>query len=122
MTAEDLKQIYLSQIQNNWFHIKDIEDPDEELQLFALGRATLSIKYIKNPTPRVQMEAVKRTCGMILHIEDPCQEVIDYVLRNQDFIAFKVAWDDIIMKIFKQNTIMVNKWIRYGDRMRSLNG
>jgi hypothetical protein len=120
MTAEDLKQIYLSQIQNNWVHIKDIEDPDEEVQLFALSRATLSIKYIKNPTPRVQMEAVKRTCGMILHIANPCQEVIDYVLRNQDFIAFKKSWDDIIMKIFGQNTIMVNKWIRYGDRMRSL--
>lgn len=120
MTSEELKQSHLSQLQHNWFHIKDIEDPDEEVQLFAISRATLSIKYIKNPTPTAQMDAVKRTCGMILHIEDPCQEVIDYVLSSQDLIIFKNTWDEIITKIFKDNSIMANKWIRYGDRVRTL--
>jgi hypothetical protein len=120
MTLEELKQHHLNLIGTNWINIKDIEDPCEEVQIAAIQKATLSIKYIKTPTLKAQMEAVQRNAGMIIHILSPYQEVIDHILKCQDLIMFKEIWDNSIKSIFKDNSIMVNKWLRYGNNIRSL--
>lgn len=119
MTVEE--QLALIQGSVNWYRIRLIDDPCEEVQLAAITSATQAIMYIKNPTPLVQMTAILRHWDMIVHINNPCNDVIQYFLHHNNPIKHKEFWDNAMRHIF-DNSVMVNKWIRYGDNIRSLNG
>lgn len=59
--------------------VKDLNNPDKEVQIKVCKRNGLAIMFIKNPCLEVQMEAVKQVRVAINYIDNPCEEVKSYV-------------------------------------------
>jgi hypothetical protein len=77
------------------------------------------------PTRVVQSYCVLRTWQCIYYIiDDPClsltKEAENSLFSNQDFIETNELYDEIVHKYFKDNSILMNKWLRYAKNMREL--
>lgn len=67
--------------------IRNIENPDEELQLIAVRKNGTTIKYIKNPSFDVKKEAVINNALSIEYIENPEEEI--------QVLAVTALWNSI---------------------------
>lgn len=77
------------QIRKNPAFLKDLEDPDEELMLFAVKNAWNSLKYFKEPAPKVRMAALESKGWAIQFIRDPSQEEkLMAVTRDADALQY----------------------------------
>jgi hypothetical protein len=106
-------------ILTNPYSIQAIEDPTERVQLAAVDSDGYSIRFIKNPTEQVQLVAVERRGHRIKYITNPTPAAIKIALTDFDFIADDEVYDSEVRRLFANNAIMMKKWLRYGETMRS---
>jgi hypothetical protein len=117
----DVESFYLRECSRDGDYIQYIDDPSEEVQLAAVNHTSSSIQYIKCPTERVQMCVMYRSISNIVCIQSPCKQAMDYLLTNEDLITLNFeGYKAMVLLLFKDNSIMVNKWLRYGNNIRLL--
>ncbi len=92
----------LEAVKKNWYSIRYIQNPTEEMQLEAVRQYGESIEYIKNPTQKVQLEAVKQDKGAIRHINNPNEEVQLEALKRWNTIYYiKNPTQKVALEAFK---------------------
>lgn len=69
------KEQILSKLKSNPEYIEELDNVDEEFNLFIVKNNGNNIKYIKNPSKEVQKQAVSNTPLCIKYIEDVDMEV-----------------------------------------------
>ncbi len=64
--------------------------------------------------------AIKKQPKYITYfIPNPTTEMIKYALTNPSVIEDKQFYESTVRKLFANNTLLMKKWIRYGEAMRS---
>lgn len=84
-------------ISKNGFVISDLENPSEELQLIAVNDHPHTITSIKHPTDNV----------IAASLTDPRN-----FLHEQTYASFVFN----VKKLFSDNELVRNKWLRYGKK------
>ncbi|MCK9369671.1 hypothetical protein M0R04_07165 [Candidatus Dojkabacteria bacterium] len=111
--------VKLAAVWNDASALQYIDNKSEALQLMAVKQWGPAIVYILNPSEAVQMAAVKCISGSIQYIEHPKDSVIKTALTDPGFIFQSDNYNKEVMRIFKDNTLLMKKWIRYGKVMRN---
>ncbi len=118
--ADEQKQ--LKAVQHDYTAIGDIKNPSENVQLMAVCTNGLSIKYLYQngiePSEVVQMAAVSRAGSAIAYIPNPSNNVLMTAFKNPSFVKSKF-YDKMVKQYFKDNTMLMKKWLRYGETMRN---
>ncbi len=137
----------ITMVKRNGFNIKKITNPSEAVQIAAVTNNGNAIHTIINmgiiPKEAVQLAAVKQNPHMIRSLENPSEAVqmvvagdayaswlVTYIhnpsplairtsLTNQQFINAQSAYEEAVKVIFKDNNILMKKWLRYGENMRT---
>jgi hypothetical protein len=87
------------------------------------------IKYNEAPIDEdVKMAAVKTYGGAIVWIPNPSNELLKVALVDPTFINLRQAtqngivspYDSFVKEHFKNNSILMNKWLRYAQNIRDL--
>ena len=69
-------------VKQNVWAIEYINNPTNEICLYAVKRKSITIKYIDNPSEEVQLEAVKNNANNIEYIKNPtkemCMQILEY--------------------------------------------
>ena len=97
--------------------IEHIKNPTERVQLDAVHRSPHSIGYIKNPTEKVQIAAVTHSWRNVLRIDNPTKKVKFVVLTDIEAIMHP-KYNYVVEQLFPNSSILVDKWIKYGERVR----
>jgi hypothetical protein len=127
-----------------------IINPSENVQLMVAGKYPRLMGYIKNPTETVQqyiidntddfiyiqnpsnamlLRAVRKQGGLLLlnalnlqHFkEQPSKELINTALTDSNFIKkIPKRYEMLVQRLFKDNTVLMNKWLRYAENIREL--
>ena len=96
----------------------------EEEQRQLVSDMPAAIRKIKNPSEAVQRIACRANGSYIHEIMrkgiKPSKEVITTALTNDNMLelARTEIYDDIVKQLFPTSSLLVNKWIKYGDFMR----
>ena len=107
MLSDEIKE----QIRKNPAFLKELEDPSEELMLYAVSSAWNNLKYFKEPTGNVRMTALKSKGWAIQFIDDPTkEEKLMAVSKDADALQYFSEADCEV-----QLTAVKNSWraIRY---------
>jgi hypothetical protein len=93
-------------------------------QVAAIQKKPSDFAYIldinSNPPDELKLAAIKGHGGWIEHIQDPTPEMIKAALTEHNFVTNEIKYDPYIKKLFKDNSIMMNKWLRYAENVRSM--
>ncbi len=73
----------------------------------------------KGKTEEEQLAAVKQDGRAIRYIDNPSMEVIKIALTNQTLIDDVYTYNNQVKRLFANNALLMNKWLRYGENMRS---
>jgi hypothetical protein len=99
--------------------IKKIKNPSEAVQLASLkSYGWCNLKYIENPTEAVQLTAVSYSGYAIMYIENPPPNLIKIALTQTNLINSPPKYEEVVNKLFRNNTLLMKKWLRYGEAMR----
>jgi hypothetical protein len=96
-----------------------IKTPTEAAQLRAVTRYAWNIEHIENPSEAMKLAAVKSSGYVISTIRNPSPELINVALREQSLINNKERYESWVDVFFKDNAILMKKWLRYGETMRA---
>jgi hypothetical protein len=96
-----------------------ISNPSETVQLAAVAANGFAIKFIKNPCEAAQLASVSKVGSAIRYIENPSNKVILIALKQPNFIRRRDDYAMIVKDLFKDNTILINKWLRYAEMVRN---
>lgn len=89
------------------------ENPDVLTILVSLGI---------NPSEDVQLTAVEQ-CGsfVITVLKNPIKRVVEVALVEPNFIKnWPDTYAEFVKYYFKDNTLLINKWLRYAETARTL--
>jgi hypothetical protein len=112
--------VQLAAIAENDWAIQFIMNPSEIVQLAAVTQNGYAIQHIENPSEAVQLAAVTKFVDAIEYIENPTQLVIKTILTNPIVIYDNQKYyERLVKEIFKDNTLLMKKWLRYGETMRN---
>jgi hypothetical protein len=111
--------VQIAAVEQEPFAIEDIKNPSEAVQLAAVKRNAYSIKFIENPSVEVQIAAVKQNGCAIKYIPNPVPLVVMTALKSKRLIQLKPRYESFVKETFKDNTILMKKWLRYGETMRN---
>ncbi|MCK9369670.1 hypothetical protein M0R04_07160 [Candidatus Dojkabacteria bacterium] len=102
------------------FEAIDWNTKSEKQQIAMLvGGMGYKISSIKNPSEAVQLAAINLNAWNITYINRPTHTVIKLALSNLcTYSNNKDGYDMLVTKLFKDNTLLARKWIRYGNTMR----
>ncbi len=92
----------------------------EREQIELVSANGWAIKHMQNPAEAVQLAAINHTGYAIRYIRNPTQEALLLGLKSQDFIYDQPAYDRFIKLQFANNTLLMKKWLRYGQTMREV--
>jgi hypothetical protein len=114
------EKVQLVAVQRDPFSIYYIKNPTEKVQLLAVSLNAYTIRSIKNPSEAVQLEAIREGNGRVVQfLENPTASAIKAALTQQGLIDDSMDYTRIVKKLFANNTILMNKWLRYGEAMRN---
>lgn len=82
-----LLELQWDKLKSNVWTIDHIENPTEEMCLFAVSRAWNTLKYIKSPTYEVIRKAIDTKGWAIQYVENPLEEL--------QIMAVEKDWDSI---------------------------
>jgi hypothetical protein len=105
-------------VTRDWRGISTILNPSEAVQLAAVCDNGFSIQFIKNPPETVQLAAVSRVGSAIKYIKNPSQLVLTTALKQKRFMRSEPYYEDFVREYFKDNQLLIKKWLRYRDTMR----
>lgn len=84
-----LDELTKEKIRKSPTFLKDLDNPSEELMLYAVGNAWNNLKYFKNPSSAVRRAALENKGWAIQYIEDPtAEEKLIAVRRDADAIGY----------------------------------
>lgn len=93
----------------------------EQEQIKHVTEEWHNIGDITNPSEVVQIAAVNANSPAIMFITNPTNTVLDMVIPNEYLIvSWPTSHTDLIKKRYKDNTVLMNKWLRYAENIRSL--
>lgn len=72
-------------------------------------------------SPELQMRLVSWNGKCIEYLHNPTNEVVKVALTSEPFIKYwHSAYENFVKRHFKDNTVLMNKWLRYRDNMREI--
>jgi hypothetical protein len=122
-------RVRLAAIEHKYWLTDLIKKPTEHEQMVCLDgvvreydKGTVSYVYIDEDDYAVN--AIWDDTGEVITLfEDPTANVIKRLLTEPMFInaapRFHI-YDDFVKEHFKDNTVLMNKWLRYGKNMREM--
>jgi hypothetical protein len=114
--------LQLAAIKQDVSAIYSIESPTEKAQMLAVSKFGYSIKYLYKigiePSEAVQLAAINQTAFSIEYILNPLPNVIKAALTSPGIIRADTFYNAEVERIFKDNIMLMKKWIRYGETMR----
>ncbi len=99
-------------------NIREIDNPSEAVQMAAVKQNPYAIQYINNPTEKVQLYVVGKNGMYITMIEQPLNDVVMRALRDPTFYTYEYMYNKFVKDYFKDNNLLLKKWLRYGEAMR----
>lgn len=79
------------------------------------------LRDINRPlSPDLQKRLIARNTMAITSINNPDKLIVSKSLTDPEFIQFKVTYDDFVKEYFKDNSVLMNKWLRYADNIREM--
>ncbi|CDI49440.1 hypothetical protein [Clostridium tetani] len=92
-------------IKRDPYYIKSVENPTEEMCIYAVKKDADAIKYIKNPSNEIIILAVKKDWSYIKHIKNPSFEVQLKAVkaREQAMIYIKELTEEKVRSFLKVN-------------------
>ncbi|MCK9369638.1 hypothetical protein M0R04_07000 [Candidatus Dojkabacteria bacterium] len=78
-----------------------------------------AIQFIDNPSEAVKLAAVTQRGFAVVFIKNPTQLVISTALKEPVFIGMQHRYERFIKEYFADNTLLMKKWLRYGEAMRN---
>ncbi|MCK9369622.1 hypothetical protein M0R04_06915 [Candidatus Dojkabacteria bacterium] len=97
---------------------EDISNSFEDNLVAKVSRYPWKIDNMQNPTERVQLAAVLGNPLVIDVLQNPTQKALIVALKSQRFINEKDRYERLIRRHFADNTLLMKKWLRYGEAMR----
>lgn len=84
----------------------------------------MGIKLLHNistVSPELQKRLVDWNGMCITYFKDPVKEVVKTALTKDNFIKYwPAAYKQFVTEYFKDNSILMNKWLRYADNMNTV--
>jgi hypothetical protein len=115
-TKSEKQQLAL--VRRSGRNIYKISNPSEAVQLAAVKQRPYAIICIKNPLEAVQLAAVNNHGYVIQYIKNPTQTALLTALKDLRFINNQDHYELFVKKQFANNTILMKKWLRYGEAKR----
>ncbi|MCK9369659.1 hypothetical protein M0R04_07105 [Candidatus Dojkabacteria bacterium] len=115
-TRSEKEQIAM--VKRSFNGIRKIDDPSELVQIESILKNISSLEYIKNPTEHVMQKAAARCGYAVLFIKNPSQKVLLIALKEPGFIGMQTRYEIFVKKYFANNTLLMKKWLRYGEAVR----
>jgi hypothetical protein len=53
-----------------------------------------------------------------MYIENPPPHLIKIALTQTNLINWPARYEEMVNKLFRNNTLLMKKWLRYGETMR----
>ncbi len=91
---------------------------NEKEALEAVKHWGPAIQFMENPSEAVKLAAVQNNSYALKFIDNPSQLILLTALKDQRFINQQFDYDRFIKKHFANNTLLMKKWLRYGQVMR----
>jgi hypothetical protein len=113
--------VQLAAVTRNGFSLEYIKNkhPSELVQLAAVKNYGFAIQWILNPSEAVQLAAVRQNPWSIRKIKSPSQSTIKSVLTNPNVFSVPNEYETLVKRFFKDNTMLMKKWLRYAEAMRN---
>ncbi|MCK9369772.1 hypothetical protein M0R04_07700 [Candidatus Dojkabacteria bacterium] len=96
-----------------------IANPSEAVQLAAIRHQPWAVVFLKNPTLAAQKLAVKLEPWQLDAIKNPDPAIIRMALTDIRFIQSPSSYIRTVNWLFKDNDLLMKKWLRYGETMRN---
>lgn len=109
----------IAMVRRHQYNIVRITNPSEPVQLAAVTQNGDAVRYIKNPSEAVQAAAVNQDAFSIGFIRNPITAVIRKALMDPLLINNQQVYDREVKRLFANNTLLMKKWLRYGENMRN---
>lgn len=116
---EVLKKLEAGNYLTNDVMLNSLSNYGEALHwgLLSYYTKTLPEKYI---TPELINACLKLSICNIRSVPHPTKEQVTTALTDPEFIQEEDLYTDFVKKIFKDNTVLLNKWMRYAENMRGM--
>jgi hypothetical protein len=108
----------INMVKKNGLNVYKILSPTESVQLAAVEAYSGAIQYIDNPSEAVQLAAIELNPHNIVNIKKPTPAAIKAALTSPLLINLPRFFEDAVRRTFKNNQLLMNKWLRYGEVMR----
>ncbi len=100
------------------FEAVDWNTKIEKEQIDLVTREGYDVQKITNPSENVQLAAVSSNPWVIRNIKHPSNITIKSALTNPDGICQDHTYREAVNYLFKDNTLLMKKWLRCGKAMR----
>jgi hypothetical protein len=111
--------VQLAAVDKNCYAIQYIDTPSEEAQLAAITYNAGAFISIKNPSEAAQKLAISlNPLAIVRYIKSPSPSVARAILTNP-IIINSVDYPKLVARFFRDNNMLMNKWLRYGEAMRN---
>lgn len=137
--SSDYEEMQLDSVKANgdnleWI-IKRYGIPSEAVQLAAVEESPGAISYLldadETPSEAVQLAAVKGYGETLIELHNYgikiSKQVLHAGLTEHNFIhvdddnnPHMMSYDDFVKQYFKDNTVLMNKWLRYAKNVREM--
>jgi hypothetical protein len=114
-----IEAVQLAAVTQYYGAIRHIKNPSEAVQLAAIDQYYWAITHIKNPSEAAQIAVINANVWAIRYIDNPTTKVLLIALKDSEFINDKEEYDNFIKWQFANNTLLMKKWLRYGETMRN---
>jgi hypothetical protein len=106
-SKEEAKQMALDMLIKN----KHIEP--------QITRVSEVVDYNKVNTIEDMMDVVSVDGFRIMKISNPPNEVVSAALTQKKLVKNEKKFNDVVKRFFSDNTLLMNKWTRYGEKIRN---
>jgi hypothetical protein len=93
--------------------------PENVIEL-AVSKQPDNIKHIPNPSEELKLAAVKKRGILIKSCKNPSKELLNTALTEPKFIKNEKHYNKFVKQHFKDNTVLMNKWLRYAKNVREM--
>jgi hypothetical protein len=99
--------------------------PSDKVQVAAVKQNSGALQILQHTgikiSPRLHFIEVYNVPSIENYFINPTRENLNIVLTDQKFIMeWKKIYDKFVKHIFANNSVMVNKWLRYSENMRNM--
>lgn len=97
------ENLQISAVQRNGILLKYLDNPTENVQLAAMRQNGMALRFIKEPSQKVQLEAVKNNPSALIFIADPNLEITKIVANKLELQDQSNIFETVQLKAIKEN-------------------